>query len=274
MPVLFMCSVFKVSRSGYYAWLHRKSSARAVSNNVLVQQIKRLHKRSHGIYGSPRITAMLLREGVAVSVNRVARLMREEGIVGRIHYKKQRAPAINEVIKRTGNKRLFSPLPCAINQVWVGDVTYLWQQKKWWYLAVVMDVYSRKIIGWALETHRKKELTIKALRQAVQSRQPKSNMLFHSDRGSEYAAQAFREVLAQHGIIPSMNRPGHCTDNAHVESFFHSLKGEWISGVKYDTVDELRKAIRTYIVHFYNKSRLHSSLNYCSPNEFERLLAQ
>jgi transposase InsO family protein len=129
------------------------------------------------------------------------------------------------VIKRTGNKRLLSPLPCAVNQLWVGDVTYLWQQKKWWYLAVVMDVYSRKIIGWSLETHRKKELTIKALRHALQTRQPKSNMLFHSDRGSEYAAQAFREVLKQYGITPSMNRPGHCTDNAHIESFSIRSRG-------------------------------------------------
>ncbi len=197
--------------------------------------------------------------------------MQSEGIVGRIHTRKQRAPSIVEVIKRSNNKRLTDPEPTKINQVWVGDVTYLWHQKRWWYLAVVMDLYSRKIIGWSLESYRKKALTISALKKAIQSRRPKTEMLFHSDRGVEYAAGAYRNLLSAHKIQPSMNRPGHCTDNAHMESFFHSLKGEWIKGNKYATVDALRNSIRDYIVNFYNRTRLHSSLNYCSPNEFERL---
>ena len=266
-----LCDVYDVSRSGYYAWFNRKVSKRAKENQSFAKKIKQVHKQSHGIYGSPRISKRLQQLGIGVSENRVARIMQSERIVGRIHTRKQRAPSITEVIKKSKNKRLTTPEPTRINQVWVGDVTYLWHQKRWWYLAVVMDLYSRKIIGWSLESYRKKELTISALSKALQNRKPESDMLFHSDRGVEYAAGAYRNLLEQHNIQPSMNRPGHCTDNAHMESFFHSLKGEWIKGNKYATVDTLRNAIRDYIVNFYNRSRLHSSLNYCSPNEFERL---
>ena len=266
-----MCGIYDVSRSGYYTWRDREISQRAIDNQSLAKKIKHIHKKSFGIYGSPRITVKLHQQGITASENRIARIMQSEGIVGRIHTRKQRAPSIVEVIKKTNNKRLTTPLPTGINQVWVGDVTYIWQQKRWWYLAVVMDVYSRKIIGWSVESYRKKELTMKALSHALQNRQPEADMLFHSDRGVEYAAGAYRSLLERHNIRPSMNRPGHCTDNAHMESFFHSLKGEWIGGVKYATVDALRYAIRDYIVNFYNRTRLHSGLNYQSPNEFERL---
>jgi len=265
-----MCSAYGVSPSGFHAWSKRKESKRQIENELLSSKIMRIHKKSHGIYGSPRITAMLRRDGILVSENRVARIMQSKRIIGRIHNKKGRAPATVEVIKKTDNKRLHTPQPTRINQVWVGDVTYLWQQKRWWYLAVVMDLYSRKIIGWSLESYRKKALTIKALSNALQCRTPEADMIFHSDRGAEYAAGDYRGLLEKYGIKPSMNRPGHCTDNAHIESFFHSIKGEWIKGNRYDTVDELRNDIRKYIVYFYNRTRLHSSLNYCSPNEFER----
>ena len=271
MSIQAMCAIYGVSRSGYYAWRDRKLSQRALDNQSLAKKIKLVHKKSFGIYGSPRVTKKLHQQGITASENRIARIMQSEGIVGRIHTRKQRAPSIVEVIKKTNNKRLTTPLPTRINQVWVGDVTYLWQQKRWWYLAVVMDVYSRKIIGWSLESYRRKKLTMKALNHALQNRKPEPDMLFHSDRGVEYAAGAYRNILKKHSIRPSMNRPGHCTDNAHMESFFHSLKGEWIGGVKYATVDDLRTAIRDYIVNFYNRTRLHSSLNYRSPNEFERL---
>ena len=274
MNIQLMCSAYGVSKSGYYAWLKRRDSPRKIRNAKLATLIKKVHDKSHGVYGSPRIAVVLNRQGVEVSENRVARIMQSYAIVGRAHTQKQRAPALYDVIKRTGNKRLTSPLPSGINQVWVGDVTYIRFQKRWWYLAVVMDVYSRKIVGWSLASHRRKELTMAALRQALQKRNPAPTMLFHSDRGVEYAAGGYRALLAKHHIKPSMNRPGHCTDNAHIESFFHSLKGEWISGVEYATVSALRQAIRDYIVHFYNRTRLHSSLNYLSPNDFERQLVQ
>lgn len=271
MNIQLMCQTYNVSRSGYYAWNNRQDSAQKQANNALSIIIKRIHQKSYGIYGSPRVTAMLRRQGEQASENRVAKIMRAEGIAGCSHRRKHRGPSIIEVIKKTNNKRLTVPEPKRINQIWVGDVTYLWQQKRWWYLAVVMDLYSRKIIGWSLERHRKKALTISALQQALRNRRPTEKMIFHSDRGVEYAAEAYRKVLQQHDIKPSMNRPGHCTDNAHMESFFHSLKGEWLQGNKYATVDALRNALRGYIVNFYNRTRLHSSLNYCSPNEFERL---
>jgi len=265
-----MSRAYRVSRSGYYAWINRQESQRELDNQTLIKYILKAHQDSHGIYGSPRITEILHRQGIGASENRIARLMQREGIIGRIHTKKKRAPSIVDVIKKTNNKRLITPAPTGINQVWVGDVTYLRHQKRWWYLAVVMDLYSRKVIGWSLEKYRKKELTIEALQHALVNRRPKNKMIFHSDRGVEYGAGKYREVLEKHSIQPSMNRPGHCTDNAHMESFFHSIKGEWLRGEKYDTVDALRKAVRDYIVNFYNRKRLHSSLNYCSPNEFER----
>ncbi|PHS72708.1 MAG: IS3 family transposase, partial [Cycloclasticus sp.] len=239
MNIQVMCNAYGVSKSGYYAWLKRKDSPRKLQNIQLATIIKKVHLKSHGIYGSPRITVVMNRQGIEVSENRVARIMQSSCIVGRIHTKKRRAPALYDVIKRTGNKRLTSSLPNDINQVWVGDVTYIRFQKRWWYLAVVMDVYSRKVLGWSLDSHRRKELTMAALSQALKKRQPAPNMLFHSDRGVEYGAGGYRALLKKHGIKPSMNRPGHCTDNAHMESFFHSLKGEWISGVEYATVNAL-----------------------------------
>lgn len=156
MSIQSMCDIYDVSRSGYYTWRNRKPSARAKNNQTLAKKIKHIHTKSFGIYGSPRITKKLHQQGIHVSVNRVARIMQSERIVGRIHTRKQRAPSIVEVIKKTNNKRLNAPQPTSINQVWVGDVTYLWHQKRWWYLAVVMDVYSRKIISWSLESYRKK----------------------------------------------------------------------------------------------------------------------
>ena len=266
-----MCQAYGVTTSGYYTWRNRVDSPRQRENRCLADKIKKIHQQSHGIYGSPRITAVLRRQGLTVSENRVARIMQAYGIVGRIHTRKPRGPTLNTVIQRTENKRLLRPKPTGINQVWLGDVTYIRFQKRWWYLAVVMDVYSRKIIGWSLDTHRRQELTLQALQQAIHKRRPRTAMVFHSDRGVEYAAGQYRQLLSDNQIEPSMNRPGHCTDNAHVESFFHSLKGEWIRENEYATVIVLKQAIREYIVNFYNRTRLHSSLNYCSPDEFERM---
>ena len=172
MNIQLMCLAYGVSKSGYYAWLKRRDSSGKIRNAKLATLIKRVHDKSHGVYGSPRIAVVLNRQGIKVSENRVARIMQSYGIIGRVHTKKQRAPALYDVIKRTGNKRLTSPLPSGINQVWVGDVTYIRFQKRWWYLAVVMDVSSRKIVGWSLESRRRKELTMAALRQALQKRKP------------------------------------------------------------------------------------------------------
>jgi len=263
-----MCDIYDVSRSGYYAWRDRKLSQRALDNQSLAKIIKLTHKKSFGIYGSPRITKKLNQQGIMASENRIARIMQSEGIVGRIHTRKQRAPSIVEVIKRSKNKRLTAPEPTKINQVWVGDVTYLWHQKRGWYLAVVMDLFSCKIIGWSLESYRKKALTISALSKAIQSRKPKSEMIFHSDRGVEYAAGAYRDLLKQYNIQPSMNRPGHCSDNAHMESFFHQFKIERLKGRVVHSEEELRAIVSKYM-RYYNYERSHSSIGYISPDEFE-----
>ena len=269
----FLCTTYSVSRSGYYAWRSRADSPRSIENKALVKQIQRIHDKSHGIYGSPRITAVLRHQGYAYSENRIARLMQENGIVGRIHNVDWCNTKLQKFYTKTINKSMITAEPTKINQVWVGDVTYIRHQKRWWYLAVVMDVYSRKVVGWALGQKRTVDLTLKALRNAIYRRQPKSGLIFHSDRGVEYASYRYQDVLDKYGIHASMNRPGHCTDNAHMESFFHSLKGEWIRGHKYTTVKSLRQAIKDYIVCFYNRIRLHSSLDYQSPEEFERLVA-
>ena len=270
MNIKAMCIAYGVSPSGYYAWRDRQPSHRQRENYRLADKIKQIHQKSHGIYGSPRITAVLRRQGLTISENRVARVMQAYSIVGRVHQRKPRAPCGFDAVMRTSNRRLTAPEPTGINQVWVGDVTYIRFQKRWWYLAVVMDIYSRKVIGWALDTHRRQALTAQALRRALQHRRPEPSMLFHSDRGVEYAGGEYRQLLTDNQIEPSMNRPGHCTDNAHMESFFHSLKGEWIRETEYATVKLLKQAIRNYIVNFYNRTRLHSSLNYHSPDEFER----
>jgi len=266
--------MLNVTRSGYYAWRGRSASRRQQEDQKLLVRIRHIHDKSHGIYGSPRITATLHRQGVPVSKKRVARLMQENQLVGRIHSKKGWMPVVNQAIKKQVNRRLSTPAPRRPNQIWVGDVTYIWHQKRWWYLAVVMDLCSRKVVGWSLQQYRTAVLTQQALQHALKKRKPENAMIFHTDRGVEYGASQIQTLLENYGIKSSMNRPGHCTDNAHMESFFHSLKGEWLKGVKFNSASELRKSIQHYIVYFYNRVRLHSGINYYSPDEYERLLTQ
>jgi transposase InsO family protein len=158
-----------------------------------------------------------------------------------------------------------------MNEVWVGDVTYIKVKKRFQYLATVMDLYSRRVVGWAFGNNRKAELTKRALSHAIRKRHPPEGMVFHSDRGIEYRCNQYSEILDRHGIKHSANRPGCCQDNAHMESFFHTLKGELIRKRKIKNETELQQLVKGYIVHFYNKKRLHSALGYCSPLEFERL---
>lgn len=271
--VAYLCKHYGVSRSGYYAWLHRPESQRAKANRQLITLIASIHQRSHGTYGSPRMTAALNRRGIRCGENRVARLMREQHIVGKIHQLYRHRQGTNRFFQRFDNLRLNRSAPTAPNQVWAGDITYLKLHKHYYYLAVVMDVYSRKIIAWSLGHQRTVDLTLSVLRRAIKQRQPDAGLIFHSDRGIEYASYRYEEVLKQHGIRPSMNRPGHCVDNAQVESFFHTLKGEWLKGHTYQSVNELKETIHYYIQQFYNRSRLHSGINYYSPNEYEKIAA-
>jgi transposase InsO family protein len=260
-----------VSRSGYYAWAQRADSPRTQANLHLLDHIKIIHDRSDGIYGSPRVHQALTKAGIVAGKHRVARLMRDAGLNGRVMRVYRRAPGIHQHYEKHQNLKLDLGAPTAINQQWGADLTYIKVARQWRYLAVVIDLHSRRVIGWSLGPQKSTELTIKALQYAVRLRAPQPGLIFHTDRGSEYAAHVMQHELARHGIRASMNRPGRCTDNAHVESFFHSLKGEALQGCTFSTEDELRRKLKHYIDYFYNYQRLHSGLGYRSPVLFEQL---
>lgn len=264
-----MCRLYGVTRAGYYAWRHRAPSARAEANRTLLQRIEHIHQQSHGTYGSPRIHRVLQDGGAQVGKKRVARLMRAAGLMGRVVKVTRRAPGVHRFFEATANLRVATAPPTAPNQQWVGDVTYLMANGRPCFLAAVMDVYSRRIVGWAIGADRTVTLTTRAIQRALRTRAPAR--MFHSDRGIEYAAYRYRALLTQHGIHPSMNRPRCCQDNAHMESFFHTMKAEWIRGRTFATFGELEAALRAYI-RFYNHRRLHSGIDYHTPEEYERLV--
>jgi len=271
--VAFLCRRYKVSRSGFYAWLARDGSPRRRNDEALGTQIERIHRDSAERYGSPRVHEVLRREGVRCSNKRVARLMRERGLRARVsRLYRNGSGVVRRFFAKTGNLRLEEPLPTRTDQIWVGDLTYLRLGKRWRYLATVMDLFSRRIVGWTLSRNRTTDVTLRALKRAIAARDPKPGLLFHSDRGIEYSAYGYQDVLKAHGIVPSMNRPRHCQDNAHMESFFHSLKAELTHRRNYASDAELNASVARYIDRFYNDKRIHSSLGYHSPVEFECLV--
>lgn len=259
----------KVSRSGYYAWLNRPLSLRAKADRRLLEHITRVFMVNRQTYGSPRVFQALKREGIATSEKRVARLMRENGIRPRALKTYSRPAKVKFFYKAIKNHRKDSEKAMNINQQWSGDITYLKVGARWHYLAVVIDLYSRKIIGWALGKNKTTSLTLKALQLAINKRKPTDTVLFHTDRGAEYRAHVVQQFLIKHKIKASMNRPGCCTDNAEVESFFHSLKADLIRGNKFDTMNKLHSKLKGYLNYFYNRQRLHSSLGYKTPAEYE-----
>jgi putative transposase len=234
-------------------------------------RIQAIYAASEGTYGSPRICRALTKAGEAVSRKRVARLMRQAGLRARAAKVCRRNPAIRTLFFSTPNRTLKLRVR-DLDQLWNGDITFLKVVNCWRYLAVVMDRCSRRIVGWALGPHKDVSLTLRALNHAVAKRQPAPGLIFHSDRGSEYGAYELRTRLAALDILQSMNRPGEPTDNAHMESFFHSMKTEAIHGRTFNSESELRAVVSRYIV-FYNQRRLHSSLDYCSPVDYERAAA-
>ena len=264
-----LCKHLNVSPSGYYAWLHRGESIRAQQERDLLLRIRNIYFNSRQTYGSPRVHMALRREGIYVSRKRVERIMRENNLIARATRVYPTAYKIIQHYMAIPNKRIDMEKPTRVNQHWVSDLTYIRHRKHWVYLAVVLDLYSRKVIGWAMGKKKNVELTSRALLSAVKRRNPKPGLIFHTDRGSEYRGLEFQKVNNRYGIIPSMNRPGKCTDNAEMESFFHTLKGDLIKNTIFKTEAHLRNAIAGYIQHFYNKFRLHSSLNYMSPVEYE-----
>ena len=263
-----MCRLYGVTRAGYYAWRSRERSERERQDEVLAAEIRSVHAQSAGTYGSPRVHRVLRSRGHRVGENRVARLMRRHAIKARVATIRYTSPGLQRYYAGPRNEQLELELTHA-DQVWVGDITYLKVGALYRYLAVVMDRYSRRIVGWSFGPRKDVRLTLAALDSAVRSRRPRQALVFHTDRGLEYGATAFRERLAKLGFRQSMNRPGKMTDNAYVESFFHSMKTEIYHGVRFATDEQLRLAVRSY-VSFYNQERLHSSLHYVPPATFEQ----
>jgi transposase InsO family protein len=263
-----MCTHFAVTRAGFYAWASRVPGPRQIADDGLTQRIVQIHAKSLHTYGSPRVRDVLAVQGECIGQRRVARLMRGVHLTGKCAGQHGRSKA--------GQRRFFRSIPnherqldlVRCDQAWVGDVTYLLVNGQWRYLAVVMDKFSRRILGWSLDTTRDVTLTRAALMQALRKRNPGPGLVFHSDRGIEYAAHAFRSIMRRHGFVQSMNRPGQMNDNAHMESFFHSFKTEYIHGKTFHTDAQLRQAVQTYIP-FYNQDRIHTSIDRMSPVAFE-----
>ncbi len=229
----------------------------------------RIFNASKGRYGSPRVYQSLLRQGVRCSENTVAALMHDSGLKARVYRVYKRNPKVHRYFKWIQNLRLNGAGPSSVDQVWVGDLTYIKIGKRYWFMAAIMDAFSRRLIGWSISKRRNTKLTERALLHAIRKRQPARGLIFHSDRGVEYCSYRYHAVMNRHGIVHSVNRPGCCQYNAEIESFFHTLKGELIRKRNIRNGRDLRNIVRGYIVHFYNRKRLHSSLNYCSPLEYE-----
>jgi putative transposase len=265
-----LCRVMQVSRAGYYQWLTRKPCARVLADERLGRQLTALHHEYREAYGADRLCRELGKRGVLCSERRVARLKRNLAL-----WTKRRRRFVFTRNADARHARYDNLLRCRFkvnqpNRVWAADVTCVWTLERWLYIAVVIDLYSRRVIGWSMGPNCKEDLTLAALQMALELRGPKSGLLHHSDRGVHYAGQRYQQLLRKHGIRASMNRPARCTDNAVVESFFSSLKNELTLHERYDTRAKARAAVFNYIELFYNRERQHSFLGYISPVEFER----
>jgi transposase InsO family protein len=271
--VAVMCQVLEVSRSGYYAWRERGAQPPRAGQQrraELVRQIRTAHGQSRGIYGAPRVHAQLQAQGTRISLNTVAKYMRQEGIASRIRRRfrirttdsKHAEPIAPNVLER----QFAAPQP---DRTWCCDITYIGTDEGPLYLAAVIDGCSRRIVGWAMADHLRAELCLDALDMALQRRCPPRGLLHHSDRGVQYASRVYREFLERHGLVASMSRTGNCYDNALMESFFGTLKTEWVYYEHYTTREQARRSIFEYIEVFYNRQRRHSAIGYLSPEEFE-----
>ena len=238
----------------------------------MLKVIKRIFDKSKGRYGSPRVHIALKNQGISVGRSRVERLMRQAGLKGRVSRVTRRMPGLKRFIAQGENKLLEHGNATQINQVWVSDITYIKHQNSWWYLVTIMDQYSRRILGWTLSKSRTAEVTAKVLQAAIKNRGYPKGIIFHTDRGIEFTGSDFQKVLKKYEFIHSVNRIGYCTDNAFMESFYHSLKGELIRKSKFKSPAHLRREIGRYINQFYNLVRLHSGLSYMSPIKYEQSL--
>jgi len=265
-----LCRVLKVARSGYYAWLTREESTHAKEDRMLAVEVRAVFKEFKRRYGSPRVRRELRNNGRHVCRHRVARLMREEGLCARPRRKFVRTTNSNHGLSTPPNVLVRDFTAGAPDRVWAGDVTYLPTREGWLFLAVLLDLYSRRVVGWAMSEHNDEALTLSALQMALDQRQPEPGLVHHSDRGTTYASGEYQDVLAQRGIVCSMSRKGDCWDNAVVESFFSTLEFECARGEVFSSRSAGRQEVTEYILGFYNPRRLHSYLGYMSPMEFER----
>jgi len=263
-----MCELHDVSSSGFYAWRRRPPSERACEDQQLLGKIEMIHAASRQTYGSPRIFEALKQAGEAIGKRRVERLMQHNGIQACSTKQYRRLPGLHKFFASVSN-RITEIEVTRKDQVWVGDVTYLKVNGQWRYMATIMDRYSRRILGWSLGTERTTSLTRRALQQAMRRRQPGTMPIFHSDRGTEFLAGEFKRCLDRFEMPQSVNRPRRMNDNAHMESWFKSMKSDMYHRQTFTSDSALRNALRSY-VDFYNRVRLHSSLGYVSPMEFEK----
>jgi transposase InsO family protein len=271
-PIRPLCEALEVSASGYYDWHHRQThpSRRTQENAQLVQHIVQFHAASRQTYGSPRIQAALARAGHQYGRHRIARLMRQQGLCGRSKGRfRVRTTDSNHNQPIAPNRLPELPAPTAPNQIWLGDITYIATEEGWLYLAGILDLYSRRLTGWAMSEHIDTKLILAAWGMALTQSQPPAGLVFHSDRGVQYASLDYRHALQNAQAIASMSRKANCYDNATMESFWSTLKHELIYRRKFKTRAAARQAIFDFIEVFYNRQRLHSSLDYCSPLDFE-----
>lgn len=266
------CKLFKVSRSAYYAWSKHVVSERRSADDDLAEQITEIHRESRGTYGIPRVTAELRRRGASAGKNRVARLMAERGLVGRTKRRFKKTTIVDPTVTDHAVdliKRAFGPEVREVNTGWCGDITYVRTHEGWLYLATVIDLCSRCVVGFAMAEHMRASLVCEALQMALRARRPAPGLVFHSDRGSQYTSGEFRQLLEANDITQSLSRPRQCWDNAVGESWFATLKEELIYRESWPTRAKVRHAIFEFIEVFYNRKRIHSSLGYLTPVDYE-----
>ena len=265
------CELLEVSRSAYYDWSSHVPSRRVLDDDALGDRIQAVYDESRGTYGWPRVHRALRDEGVHVSRKRVARIMRQKGLVGRCRRRWTKTTTSDpEAAAVDLLKRAFGPGTVELDRIYVGDITYIWTWEGWAYLATVIDLASRRVVGWAIADHMRAELVCDALRMAVDARRPGPGLVFHSDRGTQYTSADFGRLLESRKIKQSFSRPRQCWDNAVAESWFATLKLELIDRQSWATRAQVRRAVFEFVEVFYNRRRLHSSLNYLSPAEYER----
>lgn len=271
-PVNLLCRVLGVPRSAYYDWKDRGGKVIPAEGLVLRRRMKALFSASRESLGSRTMTKQLREEGFEIGRDRARRLMKTLHLKVRRKVKYRHTTDSKHLLPIAENvlNREFNPI--APNQIWAADITCLWTQEGWVYLAVVIDLYARRVVGWAMDRRMKQALAIRALMMAIHLRQPPTGLTHHSDRGSQYASIAYQNLLKQHGMIPSMSRKGNCWDNSPVERFFGSLKREWTGERDYKTRQEAMADVRAYVAVYYNSVRLHSTLGYKTPMDYEKML--